>query len=384
MRSFLSFRVLPLNQIILGDAIAVLKTLPDDSIDCCVTSPPYWNLRDYGMSGQIGNEPTMGEYIQSIVSVFAEVRRVLKPQGTCWLNLGDTYASKWSVNRRNVVGSGSLADGKRANRPNRLTDGLKEKDLCLIPHRCAIALQDDGWYVRQDLVWSKSNPMPESVRDRCTKAHEYIFLLTKSPKYFYDAEAIKEPASMTSGFTRQRLQGKHHQRKSASRFVNDASGGSTIDEWTDSGTRNKRSVWSIATKPCKEAHFATYPVELPTLCIKAGSPVEGVILDPFMGAGASAIAAQSLDRNFIGIELNPEYREMALRRIGQPGDKLTHSLTLMEVFLVALFSYLLIGWFVADDILMFPMGAWTIPLRLLLIVIWLPLVIRMILGSWRV
>jgi len=259
----------------------------------------------------------MGEYVASIVAVFAEVRRALKPEGTCWVNLGDTYASAWSVNRRNVVGNGSLENGKRADRPNRLTDGLKEKDLCLIPHRCAIALQDDGWYVRQDIVWSKSNPMPESVRDRCTKSHEFIFLLTKSSKYFYDADAIKESASMTSGFARQRLQGTHHKRVSASGFIKDASSGSTIDTWTDNGTRNKRSVWSIATKNFKEAHFATFPIELPTLCIKAGSPVGGVILDPFMGAGTTAIAAQQLGRNFIGIELNPDYRAIAISRIAR-------------------------------------------------------------------
>jgi len=295
--------MLPINQILLGDAIEVLKTLPDNSIDCCVTSPPYWNLRDYLVSGQIGNEPTMGEYIASIVAVFAEVRRALKPEGTCWVNLGDTYASAWSVNRRNVVGSGSLENGKRADRANRLTDGLKEKDLCLIPHRCAIALQDDGWYVRQDIVWSKSNPMPESVKDRCTKSHEFIFLLTKSSKYFYDADAIKEPAKRPGD--------RQHSRKyeGLNTKVNN------ISRFTVGTHSNKRSVWSISTKPYKEAHFATFPIELPTLCIKAGSPVGGVILDPFMGAGTTAIAAQQLGRNFIGIELNPDYRDIAISRI---------------------------------------------------------------------
>ena len=321
---------LPINQVLLGDAIEVLKSLPDNSIDCCVTSPPYWNLRDYLVSGQIGNEPTMGEYVASIVAVFAEVRRALKPEGTCWVNLGDTYASAWSVNRRNVVGNGSLENGKRADRPNRLTDGLKEKDLCLIPHRCAIALQDDGWYVRQDIVWSKSNPMPESVRDRCTKSHEFIFLLTKSSKYFYDADAIKEPLCVTSIGRAKRKQklideqktgtlGKqleNYNPKHGYAGLAIARNGKTGYD-LEKGTRNKRSVWEISTKHCKEAHFATFPIELPTLCIKAGSPVGGVILDPFMGAGTTAISAQQLGRHFIGIELNPDYRAIAISRIAR-------------------------------------------------------------------
>ena len=309
-----SMSTLPINQVLLGDSIEILKSLPDNSIDCCVTSPPYWNLRDYLVSGQIGNEPTMGEYVASIVAVFAEVRRALKPEGTCWVNLGDTYASAWSVNRRNVVGNGSLENGKRADRPNRLTNGLKEKDLCLIPFRCAIALQDDGWYVRQDIVWEKGtsgarregNVLPESVRDRCTKSHEYIFLLTKQPRYFFDADAIKEPAQdwgtrdrsqFRSGTTDPKL--KHHGLK------------------TSPTMGNHRSVWRINPTACKEAHFATFPIALPTLCIKAGSPVGGVILDPFMGAGTTAIAAQQLGRNFIGIELNPDYRAIAISRIAR-------------------------------------------------------------------
>ena len=309
-----SMSTLPINQVLLGDSIEILKSLPDNSIDCCVTSPPYWNLRDYLVSGQIGNEPTMGEYVASIVAVFAEVRRALKPEGTCWVNLGDTYASAWSVNRRNVVGNGSLEHGKRADRPNRLTNGLKEKDLCLIPFRCAIALQDDGWYVRQDIVWAKGtsgarregNVLPESVRDRCTKSHEYIFLLTKQPRYFFDADAIKEPAQdwgtrdrsqFRSGTTDPKL--KHHGLK------------------TSPTMGNHRSVWRINPTACKEAHFATFPIALPTLCIKAGSPVGGVILDPFMGAGTTAIAAQQLGRRFIGIELNPDYRAIAISRIAR-------------------------------------------------------------------
>ena len=295
---------LPINQVLLGDSIEVLKTLPDNSIDCCVTSPPYWNLRNYNVEGQIGNEPTMGEYVASIVAVFAEVRRALKPEGTCWVNLGDTYASAWSVNRRNVVGNGSLENGKRADRANRLTDGLKEKDLCLIPHRCAIALQDDGWWVRSDIVWNKPNSMPDGATDRCTRSHEYIFMLTKQKRYFYDAESVKEPAKAPRKNLNSKYQDLDLKARHLSRFV--------------TGThRNQRSVWSIATKNFKEAHFATFPIALPTLCIKAGSPVGGVILDPFMGAGTTAIAAQQLGRHFVGIELNPDYRAIAISRIAQ-------------------------------------------------------------------
>ncbi|MBW4422105.1 MAG: site-specific DNA-methyltransferase [Myxacorys californica WJT36-NPBG1] len=293
---------LPLNQILLGDALGVLRTLPDNSIDACVSSPPYWNLRNYGVVGQLGNEPTMGEYIQSIVAVFAEVRRILKPQGTCWVNLGDTYASASATTRRNVVGNGPIKKG--THRPNRLTDGLKEKDLCMIPHRTAIALQDGGWYVRQDLIWHKSNAMPDPTRDRCSRSHEYIFLLAKSKKYFFDQEAIKEKC--LSGI-RTCSNKKYDGQKGMS--------GKDLGRYVRRETRIKRSVWTIATKPCKEAHFATFPIDLPTLCIKAGSPEGGIILDPFMGAGTTALAALQLNRNFIGIELNPEYRQIALDRL---------------------------------------------------------------------
>lgn len=294
-----------IDQILLGDAISIIKTIPDDSIDCCVTSPPYWNLRDYQVSGQIGREPTMSEYIAAIVAVFAEIRRVLKSEGTCWVNLGDTYAI-------------------------RQTDGLKEKDLCLIPHRVAIALQDDGWYVRQDIVWSKSNPMPESVKDRCTKSHEFIFLLTKSSKYFYDADAIKEPLCLSSIARANRKQklidrqktgtlGKQAQNCDPSHGYSGlaiARNGKTGYD-LERGIRNKRSVWEISTKHCKEAHFATFPIEIPLTCIKAGSPIGGVILDPFMGSGTTALAAMQLNRRFIGIELNADYRGIALSRIAR-------------------------------------------------------------------
>jgi len=286
-----------IDQILLGDAISIIKTIPDDSIDCCVTSPPYWNLRDYQASGQIGREPTMSEYIAAIVAVFAGIKRVLKSEGTCWVNLGDTYAT-------------------------RLTDGLKEKDLCLIPHRVAIALQDDGWYVRQDIIWSKSNPMPESVRDRCTKAHEYIFLLTKASKYFYDADSIREP-HVTFSEKSKMMGGRNHLGKEGGTPEQGKNSGNSnlhCGRWDQAfhpKGRNKRTIWEIPVSRFKEAHFATFPIEIPLTCIKAGSPVGGVILDPFMGSGTTALAAMQLNRHFIGIELNADYRDIALSRIAQ-------------------------------------------------------------------
>lgn len=329
------------NQIILGHALQVLRSLESESIDCIITSPPYWGgLREYGTNpqiwggnhecnhefpnsqavggefcihcnawcGELGHEPSLNLFVEHIVELFREARRVLKPTGTFWLNLGDTYASAWAVSRRNVVGSGSLENGKRNARPNRLVDGLKEKDLALIPHRCAIALQDDGWYLRQELVWHKPNNMPEPVRDRCTRSHEFIFMFTKKPKkYFYDKDAISEPCSMNRwGGDKMVPNGKESPRglhRERSVFGN--------------GMRNKRSVWKISTRGFKGAHFATFPIELPEICVKAGCPEGGIVLDPFMGSGSTAIAALKNSRNYLGIELNPTYKTMAENRIDQ-------------------------------------------------------------------
>ena len=270
--------VLETEKIYQGDCIEILKDMPDESIDCVVTSPPYWGLRDYGKGEQLGLEETPEEFVSNLVKVFSEVKRVLKSSGSVWLNLGDTYYNK------------SLAG---------------------IPFRVAFALQSDGWYLRQDIIWHKPNPMPESVQDRCTKSHEYIFLLTKSPKYFYDIDAIRE-ISEGLGKTNIRFGGnkygdsddKHHQTKSGNKYI-------------DSGFRNKRSVWKITTKPYKEAHFATFPMELPITCIKAGCPEGGIVLDPFFGSGTTGLAAQELSRHWVGIELNPEYIEIAKRRTSQ-------------------------------------------------------------------
>ena len=372
-----------------GNCIEVLKDFHDESIDCVVTSPPYWGLRDYNEEEQLGLEETPEEFVANLVKVFSKVKRVLKSSGSVWLNLGDTYYNK------------SLAG---------------------IPWRVAFALQSDGWYLRQDIIWHKPNPMPESVQDRCTKSHEYIFLLTKSPKYFYDIDAIREDCitneNRPSGVVRERnfnynskrnlnpkaymrkynnveneskhRQGMHKQRgesvivtrkelpeqkefvdfirkKSNAKKLSEDSGVKLskvehwfrydesgfaypsiedwdkireyLDDWskefisidkkmTELEThldsinnnpkgRNKRSVWKITTKPYKEAHFATFPIELPITCIKAGCPEGGIVLDPFFGSGTTGLAAQELHRHWVGIELNPEYIEIANRRVGQ-------------------------------------------------------------------
>lgn len=277
-----------------GDSLAVLRDMPSDSVDCCVTSPPYWGLRDYGVDGQIGLESTPDEFVGRLVEVFREVRRVLKEDGTCWVNLGDSYAAN-----RGYQVSQSKHQSHDYGQSNAISvpDGLKPKDLVGIPWRVAFALQADGWWLRQDIIWHKPNPMPESVRDRCTKAHEYVFLLTKSAKYFWDTEAMKEKAivgSCGSKFTTGKTLG--HQRGKVGQR-----------ERKDDGTRNRRSVWTIATQPTPEAHFATFPLELPEICLRAGCPVDGVVLDPFSGAGTTGLAALKNGRKYIGIELNPDY-----------------------------------------------------------------------------
>jgi len=305
-------------QIIEGDCRDMLATLPAQSVHCCVTSPPYFGLRDYGVDGQIGLEPTPDAFVTELVAVFQEVRRVLRDDGTVWLNLGDSYASAWPApnNRRNIIDQ-PMSGGKRGpQRQSKLHGCLKEKDLMGIPWRVAFALQADGWYLRQDIIWHKPNPMPESVTDRCTKAHEYVFLLSKSARYFYDADAIAEPA-IYSGITGMDGSGF----KPPQDFNGKHSGGSeTLPprkrvEGQDAGTRNARSVWTIATQPFKEAHFATFPPDLAERCIKAGCPIGGTVLDPFGGAGTTGLVADRLQRNAVLIELNPAYADIARRRI---------------------------------------------------------------------
>jgi DNA modification methylase len=299
-----------------GDALTTLASLPDESVHCCVTSPPYFGLRDYGNDGQIGLETTPEAFISRLVGVFREVRRVLKNDGTLWVNMGDSYAAQrggtYQPAETLAGGKGGKMDsGERVNRDrhdgynptrNAHAIGLKHKDLIGIPWMLAFALRADGWYLRSDIIWSKPNPMPESVTDRPTKAHEYVFLLSKSPKYYYDAEAIKEHCKQDWGI-RDRLQGKYH---------NDGTGLQPHSGLEKSYVvANKRSVWEVTTKPYREAHFATYPP----------APVGGVVLDPFTGSGTTGMVALEEGRQFIGVELNPEYAEMARRRIG--GSKLS-------------------------------------------------------------
>jgi DNA modification methylase len=309
-------------RIIPGDCIEGLRTLPDASVHCCVTSPPYWGLRDYGHDGQIGLEPTPEAYVARMADVFREVRRVLRDDGTLWLNLGDSYASGevWRHDQR----EGQRADGgdykqKGLGTPRqraRLATSLKPKDLVGIPWRVAFALQADGWWLRQDIIWHKPNPMPESVRDRCTKAHEYVFLLTKSDRYFYDAEAVSEASVDKESINGRR---KRNDDKFCAAdpegMARTRVGFAKIEDGKTYPTRNRRSVWTITTKPYSGAHFAVMPADLVEPCIKAGCPEGGTVLDPFAGSGTTLAVAAELGRNAIGCELNPEYIGLAERRI---------------------------------------------------------------------
>lgn len=357
-------------RILIGDVRDRLKQLPSDSIHCCVTSPPYWGLRDYGVDGQIGLEASPAEFVTTMVEVFDEVRRVLRPDGTCWINMGDSYAGSWGAQGRpqgggdmagrSVTGARQIGASPRFGSGTGTRGkefGLKPKDLVMMPHRLAIALQDAGWWVRQDIVWHKPNPMPESIRDRCTKAHEYIFLLSKSERYFYDADAIKEPCvwdgkgdsgvgfghgydaqpkervkipagwatgterkhtELTGNFSslRANKSGNKARKTGADRGCPEGTTANVCGSVPWEGvTRNKRSVWTMTTQSFKEAHFATFPPELPETCIKAGCPVGGTVLDPFFGAGTTGLVADRLQRDCIGIELNPAYAEIARKRI---------------------------------------------------------------------
>ena len=283
-----------------------LKTLESESINTCVTSPPYWGLRDYnGEKEQLGLEATPQEFVDNLVAVFREVKRVLRKDGTLWLNLGDSY---------NAARNGGHAGGSKQNHKKYLQRsganvvGLKPKDLIGIPWRVAFALQQDGWYLRQDIIWHKPNPMPESVKDRCTKAHEYIFLLSKSPKYYYDNEAIKEDAKFPGGPT-----AAHAIRKGADDPKMQTRGG--LHKIGANPKRNKRSVWTITTKPYKEAHFATFPKDLIEPCVLAGCPEGGTVLDPFGGSGTTAQVANDSQRDSIMCELSAEYIEIAKKRL---------------------------------------------------------------------
>lgn len=304
--------------ILTGDCRQLLKQMPSASVHCCVTSPPYFGLRDYGVDGQTGLEPTPAEFVAELVDVFAEVRRVLRDDGTLWLNLGDSY-NNFRVSKgpgQAVHGRDNLNGKPAPDSGRRGWSVLKEKDLIGIPWRVAFALQSDGWYLRSDIIWHKPNPMPESVTDRPTKSHEYLFLLSKNERYFFDADAVKEPLQTDPKENypaRAKILGRGGQPASSQSGKNecDNSGG-----FAPAGEgRNIRTVWTVATQPFKGAHFATFPQKLIEPCIKAGCPVGGVVLDPFGGAGTTGLVADRLGCDAILLELNPAYAAMAAERI---------------------------------------------------------------------
>ncbi len=300
-------------KILQGNCLDKLKELPDESINTCITSPPYWGLRDYGEDKQLGMEDTPEEFVKNLAQVFREVKRVLRDDGTVWLNLGDSYSSGGRTTTTNQSLRGDKDYG--VTRPKSSKD-IKPKDLIGIPWRVAFALQQDGWYLRQDIIWHKPNPMPESVRDRCTKAHEYIFLLSKSPKYYFDNEAIKEDAKTEPSLRNKMGEGYQADYTKGKRF----SDGERV--W-GSKKRNKRSVWTVTTKPFKGAHFATFPMDLIEPCVLAGCPENGTVLDPFGGSGTTGIVASNHNRKAVLIELNAEYIEIAKQRIQDQGGLFT-------------------------------------------------------------
>ena len=329
--------------ILIGDALQQLATLPDCSVNCCVTSPPYYGLRDYGVAGQIGLEVRVEDYVAKLVTVFREVRRVLRDDGTLWLNLGDSYAGGENRGRgkqREITSGSAVKDQKERNGsfvpPGKygFADiGVKPKDLIGIPWRVAFALQADGWYLRQDIIWHKPNPMPESVKDRCTKAHEYMFLFSKRKRYYYDADAIKTKPKQTSI---DRLSQPNHANQKGSNRVPGKTNGAMkavfggrqkhagYETRIHSGREdqgnyiangvNRRSVWTVATSGYKGAHFATFPPALIEPCIIAGCPENGTVLDPFGGSGTTGQVAKSLCRNAILIELNEKYKPLIEKR----------------------------------------------------------------------
>lgn len=310
--------------ILRGDALELLRTLPPESVHTCVTSPPYYGLRDYGADGQIGKEETPEEYIEKLLLVFREVHRVLTHDGTLWVNIGDSYAGS---------GKGRMADGthydKKPSKSNSYkgtceghlkktrATGCKPKDLIGMPWMLAFALRAEGWYLRQDIIWQKPNCMPESVQDRCTKSHEYIFLLSKQEKYYFDAKAIREPVTSTKGNAKTfRGGGAYTNGKS---FDNSAQveRESRGNQENSTGMRNKRSVWNVSTNGFRGAHFAVFPEKLIEPCILAGCPQGGTVLDPFAGSGTTGVVAVRAGRNFVGCEINADYADMAEKRIAE-------------------------------------------------------------------
>jgi len=357
-----------LNKIYCGDALEVLQTFPDESVNCVVTSPPYFGLRNYGVDGQIGLEDSPDKYIERLTDVFMECFRILKKDGSMWVVIGDSYSGsgrgKGDISSKGVQSKASFV-GDLFTKPYKIA-GYKNKDLMGVPWALAFTLRSKGRYLRQDIIWHKPNPMPESVRDRCTKAHEYVFLLTKSTKYYFNHEAMLEPArydgrtKMTHGGsakylndaagikTQSAFKGVHERWPNKIRGYVSKEGviglpqqhhGGSIkprpfggksqkgtgrndsgNMWIDRPARNKRSVWTVPTKAFKGAHFATFPPNLIRTCIEAGCPPDGVVFDPFMGAGTTAVVARELGRNYVGIELNADYVKIAEERVKKMCD----------------------------------------------------------------
>lgn len=324
-------------QVLYGDALEQLRTLPDQSVHCCITSPPYYALRDYGAAGQIGLENTLEEYIERLVRIFHEVKRVLRDDGTLWLNIADSYAGSgkgaWK-NKEKQKETYKVEPGSPQTQIRTIQGNVKRKDMIGIPWMLAFALRADGWYLRQDIIWYKPNCMPESVKDRCTKSYEHIFLLSKSGNYYFNYEAIKEPAvgfdtssprgsrgSLTPNSGRRK--GNNKSFRGGGVYTNNRSFHNTADKYkssignspNDTGLRRKRDVWSVSTVGYNGAHFATFPPKLVEPCLLAGCSVGGTVLDPFLGSGTTAEVAQQLNRNCIGIELNRDYKVLIDTRL---------------------------------------------------------------------
>lgn len=314
-----------INHIYCGNAVQILKNFPDESIDCCVTSPPYYGLRDYGINNQIGMEESPQKYFNNLTETFSQVKRVLKSDATLWLNLGDSYAgsnqgvgNSKAFSKFQQANKGSLfANLNNHNLLNKIK-GYKAKDMIGVPWTVALNLRDKvGFYLRQDIIWAKPNPMPENVKDRCTKSHEYIFLLSKSRKYYFDSHAIREKASEKSALRYNSKFNTGIKEISGSGRLNQSSNTAGFKKFT--GYRNKRDVWFVSTGGYRGAHFATFPEELIKPCILAGCRENGIVLDPFFGSGTVGVVAKQLNRNYIGIDINEDYCNLAKKRIENGG-----------------------------------------------------------------
>ena len=307
---------MPTYQILTGDSLTLLRQLPDNAVNCCITSPPYWQQRDYGCAGQLGLEATPSEYVANLTEIFREVRRVLTRDGTLWLNLGDTYFGDSPVRKRAADAFSQQWDRSQTRsrggrrRSAKSVEGLKKKDLVGIPWRVALALQQDGWYLRSDIIWAKSNVMPSSVKDRPTPAHEYLFLLTRSANYYYDQDAILEPLAPGSAERyRYRFGGAKLERLKSDKRT------AMVGFRSPTRGRNKRTVWTVPPSRSRHAHAATFPPQLVEPCVLAGCPESGLILDPFNGTGTTALVALAHHRNYLGLELNPKYVKITHHRL---------------------------------------------------------------------